>query len=680
MSRSPGGKATPPEGPSGGDTPVSDLAGIGPKRTTALRKLGVRVLRDLWTFVPSGLEEWPEPVSIAEARERIEAGTRWNERVTLEGRALRWSLWRRGRGRSLLTLVLGEGDGEGPQELDIQFFNQPWIRPNLEAGMRVQVHGPLVQGQRPALRAMRSALGENSLPEPGTLRSIYPSGGGLSQDRIRDICGQALEVGEGEREEWLSTETLEAHGMTPFPEAVRELHRPTSRRSFEGAIKRVRLEPWLEMQRKIRGRALSKRRKGSPIPADRALHEELCGHFPFTWTPGQVQVAREICADLGSGRVMRRLLQGDVGSGKTAVGIYACMLAARSGGQAAFLAPTELLAEQHAAGERERLAAAGFRSLCITGSLAASERRDRWRAVADGDIEVVFGTHALFSGRGEFADLRLAVIDEQHRFGVAQRRALLAKGRDVHALLMTATPIPRSLALTLYGDLSVSTLREKPPGRGEVTTHWVRGKKRSAILPYLTERLERGEQVYWVCPRIGGAEEDEDPRTAEARFAKLSKLSVARFGIELVHGKLSTEERSARLQRFRTGEARFLVATTVVEVGVDVPRATCMVIEAAERLGLAQLHQLRGRIGRSKLGGRCLILGEAVAEERFRVLERCHDGFELAEEDLRQRGMGDLLGLRQSGPGGAGTLDAEVDLELLSLARDLAEREALGVS
>lgn len=615
------------------------------------------------------------PVSIAEALGRIEAGSRWDERVTLEGQVLRWSLWRRGRGRSLLTVVLGDGE----HEIDVQFFNQPWIRPGLEAGLRIQVHGPLVQGKRPGVRAVRSALGEKSLPEPGALRSIYPSGGGLSQDRIRDICGQALGVGEEEREEWLSTEVLEAHGMTPFPEAVHELHRPTSRANFEGAIKRVRLEPWLEMQRKIRGRAQSKRSEGTPIPVDRALHEELAGHFPFTWTEGQVQVAREVCADLGSGRVMRRLLQGDVGSGKTAVGIYGCMLAARSGGQAAFLAPTELLAEQHAVGQGELLRGAGFRSTCITGSLPAAERRDRWRAVENGDVDVVFGTHALFSGQGAFADLRLAVIDEQHRFGVAQRRALLAKGKEVHALLMTATPIPRSLALTLYGDLSVSTLREKPPGRGDVTTHWVRGKKRERILPYLVERLERGEQVYWVCPRIGAADDDEDPRTAEARFAKLSKHALARFGIELVHGRLPSEERGERLARFRSGEARFLVATTVVEVGVDVPSATCMVIEAAERLGLAQLHQLRGRIGRSELGGRCLILGEEVARERFGVLERCHDGFELAEEDLRQRGMGDLLGLRQSGPGGAGTLDADVDLELLSLARDLAEREALGV-
>ena len=333
------------------------------------------------------------------------------------------------------------------------------------------------------------------------------------------------------------------------------------------------------------------------------------------------------------------------------------------------MAPTELLAEQHHLGVASMLARAGLKSEILTGSIPRARRTKLLRALAAGEIDVVFGTHALFSADVGFARLDLCVIDEQHRFGVGQRAALSAKGDEVHTLLLTATPIPRTLALTVYGDLDVSVLDELPPGRGQLSTRWVRGAKRKEIVPFLERRLEAGERVFWVCPRIG--DEDRVRGSVLARHARLEATALARHGIELVHGRLDAETRARRLERFRRGESRVLVATTVIEVGIDVPEATVMVIEEAERLGLAQLHQLRGRVGRGARDAWCLLCGAEVAGERFGVLERTRDGFEIAEEDLARRGMGDLVGVRQSGANGEGLEGAWRDPDLLFAARDL---------
>ncbi|HVS18423.1 MAG TPA: helicase-related protein, partial [Planctomycetota bacterium] len=401
----------------------------------------------------------------------------------------------------------------------------------------------------------------------------------------------------------------------------------------------------------------------------------LAACFPFAFTGAQEAALDDLERDLARAQPMRRLLQGDVGSGKTAVGAWAALAAAANGAQTAFLAPTELLAEQHFAGLAPRFAAAGVRAVLLTGSLANARRAEVLAALADGSAQVAFGTHALFSADVRFAALALAVIDEQHRFGVAQRRRLLEKGRDVHALLMTATPIPRSLALTVYGDLEVTLIGEKPPGRGRVTTSWLRGAERARLRGRLERSLEAGGQVYWVVPRIEGT--PSGAGGAAERHAELAAGPLARFGVELVHGRLDAAERERRLARFRAGQARVLVATTVIEVGVDVPAADVMVIEEAQRLGLAQLHQLRGRVGRGPGDACCLLMGTSGARERFELLERTDDGFAVAEEDLRRRGMGDLLGLRQAGGGLAALEDSlERDLDLLLAARDLVGRDA----
>ncbi|MFM7281770.1 MAG: ATP-dependent DNA helicase RecG, partial [Planctomycetia bacterium] len=467
--------------------------------------------------------------------------------------------------------------------------------------------------------------------------------------------------------------------LPPLPQAVRELHQPRDWPHFETARARVRLEALLALAAAEHERELRRQKSRALLveSGPKALAAVLEA-LPFELTAGQRTVLDEIAADLASGKPMRRLLQGDVGCGKTLVGLAAAMLVARSGAQTAFLAPTELLAEQHFDGQRAMLARFGLHAVCLTGSLKAAERRSVLAQLESGMADIAFGTHALFSQDVRYRQLALAVIDEQQRFGVLQRQNLFDKGHAVHALLMSATPIPRTLALALYGDLDTSILRERPRGRGQVTTRWLRGKEREKLPAFLDQRLSAGERVYWVTPRIGEEGEQESVResgqaSAEAARERLAGTALARFGIELVHGRLDAAERSARLQRFRTGEVQILVATTVIEVGVDVPQATVLVVESAERLGLAQLHQLRGRVGRGTQDSWCLLFGDSTARERFAALERTSDGFEIAEEDLRQRGMGDLLWVRQAG---MGALEPQAELELLLQAREWCrERE-----
>ena len=446
----------------------------------------------------------------------------------------------------------------------------------------------------------------------------------------------------------------------------------------------MRLENLLELQAGLVARAREARAHDAlRAVASEAKHAELLSVFPFAFTAGQTAVASELRADLARGKPMRRLLQGDVGCGKTALGLYAALLVAQAGGQTAFLAPTEILCEQHYHGLKSWLARAGLHAALLTGSLRAGERRQVLAQLESGMADIVFGTHSLFSADVHYRKLALAVIDEQQRFGVAQRQALIDKGAGAHVLLMTATPIPRTLALSLYGDLDTSILRERPAGRGGLKTRWVREPERPKVAKFLDERLAAHERVFWVTPRIGEGEDSLDAlesgrASAEAAFERLKRTDLARHGLEIVHGRMEASERAARLERFQRGEVRLLVATTVIEVGVDVPEATVLVVESAERMGLAQLHQLRGRVGRGPKDSWCLLFGEPSAKARFEVLERTHDGFEIAEEDLRQRGMGDLGGLRQAGAGAGGSIDPEEELELLLAARELfAARPAL---
>lgn len=650
--------------------PLTELKGVGHARAARLKRLGLLSVRDLLLILPSRLIVWPEICTVKEAARKK------GERVTVEGDVTRSVLQRIGGKRSIVRATLHDGSGE----IDLVFFNQPWMKEQLPSGKKLVAHGQVVDARGACLSAPRLGSKERPLPLPGTLEAEYAGGEGVSSDAIAAWIGEALERYVDRVTEVLPPDFLLAAGAPEIGDAVHAMHKPKSVAEFDRARRRFALEPILSLQAGVLARRHGMRGKARAAKVTDDEYDELCGRFPYALTGAQTRVASEIRADLSASRPMRRLLQGDVGSGKTAVAALGAMIALEKGGQVAMMAPTEVLASQHAYGLQSLFAQFGIRSALLTGTLKPQERREVKEALASGAIDVVFGTHALFSADVRFRRLDFVVIDEQHRFGVAQREQLASKGADVHVLLMTATPIPRTLALTVYGDLDVSTLDEAPPGRGSVTTRWARGNDRRTMPRFLMERLDEGEQIYWVVPRIGQSptdapDDDEAPSSlasAEARFENLAaRPRFAAAGIELVHGKLAPEDRAMRLDRFRRGEIGTLVATTVVEVGVDVPNATVMVIEDAHRLGLSQLHQLRGRVGRGSAPSWCFLLGDKKAEERMRLLERTSDGFEIAEEDLTQRGMGDLLGFRQSGMNLEGFVDPERDLDLLLAARDL---------
>ncbi len=652
-------------------TPLVELSGVGPLRAERLAALGVRTIKDLLCTLPRRVDEWPRTVSIATLLAAPPP-----QPCVVAGRVLTWRL-SRFSGRSSLRCRIADDSGE----LELLFFNQPWLRHKLAKDQGLEVLGKLSAAG--AFVVSRASVGGAPLPRAGELVATYPSAEGLSATFVRELILRALSEHGARLREPLPLDELVRRGLEPLPRAVNSVHAPRSLAEYERARRRVALEPLIAAQRRLAASRAAARALGArALEVSDARFDALLASLPFTLTRGQLELASELRADLARQVPMRRLLQGDVGSGKTVLGALACAIAAASGAQAAFVAPTELLAEQHFAGLEPLLRRAGVSCALLTGGTGARERRERLTALRDGELQVVIGTHALMQERVDFARLALAVIDEQHRFGVAQRDALLDKGVGVHGLLMTATPIPRSLALTVYGDLDVSLLREKPPGRARVTTHWVREVTRS-FESQLEERLERGEQLYWVVPRIESSREEgadgEEAQAAigaEERFERIAARRWSRYGVELVHGRIEREERAARLERFRRGTARILVATTVIEVGVDVPQASAIVVEHAERLGLAQLHQLRGRVGRGAVASVCYLLGKPSARKRLELLERSDDGFEIAEADLAERGMGDLTGLRQAGDNREGFEDPELDLELVLLARDLVRDSA----
>jgi ATP-dependent DNA helicase RecG len=615
--------------------------------------------------------------------------------VAVRGRPQALKLYRPGRRRSILSLDLVDDSGS----VKALFFNQPWqwerLRALQAAGREVVLAGKIgrTRSGTALLAPSVESEGAEDLAAPTRAGAsdwtpVYPTTEGLGQPLLRRLVEVVLEGCVGAVRESLTPHVLSELELPPLPVALRDLHRPHGAEAFLRARRRVGFERLLALQaRLVRSRRTRAEESARAVELSVPERAELVARLPFRPTDGQARVLGEILDDLARQRPMRRLLQGEVGAGKTLVALAACAAVARAGGQAALLAPTELLAEQHAAGLVRACQAFGVRTVLLTGSLRAAERRAALAEISAGRAGLAIGTHALFSADVRFARLDLAVIDEQQRFGVAQKRALLDKGHDVHALLMTATPIPRTLALCFYGDLEVSLLAERPPGRGTVETHVVEPDGREGVLRFLRERLELGERAFWVCPRIETDEdevgEDDEGREqvagADEAWRRLRGGPLGPLGVERVHGRIPAAERAASVERLREGRTHLLVGTSIVEVGVDVPEATVMVIEGAERFGLAQLHQLRGRVGRSPRPSWCFLLGTEASSERLRFLEECTDGFAIAEEDLRRRGMGDLAGARQAGENLEGLGGVEVDARLVERAREIV-REGGGWS
>ena len=562
-------------------------------------------------------------------------------------------------------------------DLTLTYFNarKDYLQRLLPAGERRYVSGTvaLYDHMRQMVHPDR-VVAEADLAKLPLVEPVYPLTEGLSLNQVRKAADAALarlpDLPEWQEASWVARERFPS-----FTEALRTLHRPTEPADLlpEGlAWSRLAYDEFLAGQLALAlVRAHLRRPAGRATPGTGHIRKKLIEALPYALTPSQGRAVADIVADLGKPERMLRLLQGDVGSGKTVVALLAAAAAIEAGRQAALMAPTEILARQHFNTVAPLAASAGINVAILTGRERGRERGDILGKLAFGDIHVLIGTHALFQEEVEFRDLALAVVDEQHRFGVHQRLALAKKGEAVDVLVMTATPIPRTLVLTYFGDMDISELREKPAGRQPIDTRVVPHNRLDEVVGAVGRALAEGRRVYWVCPLVE-VTENTDLAAAEERFAALKE----HFGamIDLVHGRMKGGEKDRAMERFAAGETRLLVATTVIEVGVDVPEATVMVIEHAERFGLAQLHQLRGRIGRGSEHSSCLLLykgplGE-TAKARLNIMRDTEDGFRIAEEDLRLRGEGDVLGTRQSGMPGFRVARIETHGKLIGAARD----------
>lgn len=559
-------------------------------------------------------------------------------------------------------------------------------------GKRVRVRGELRIG--PMGREMVHPLVVNAdTPLPDTLTPIYPTTAGLPQPSLRRAIAQALD--RADLSDSLPEAVRESLHLIDFEQAVRFLHQPppdadVSEESLhqQPAWYRIKFDELLAQQLSLaEARALRRQRQAMPLPAapakdKKGLVARLRASLPFALTGAQQRVLDEIAQDLAQGHPMHRLLQGDVGSGKTVVAALAAAQAIAAGAQVAMMAPTEILAEQHFRKLLGWLEPLGIKTAWLAGRVKARERREVLAGIADGSIPMVVGTQALIQEGVEFAQLGLIIVDEQHRFGVGQRMALGRRNQDptqawvAHQLTMSATPIPRTLAMTFFGDLDVSVIDELPPGRTPVITKLFDAVRREEVIEHVADEIARGHQAYWVCPLVEESEALELQTAVDTYEALSAALAPRRVG--LVHGRLTAPEKQAVMEAFRAGEIDLLVATTVIEVGVDVPNASIMVIEHAERFGLAQLHQLRGRVGRGSAESVCVLLFQRplsqVARQRLRAMFETTDGFEIARRDLQQRGPGEFLGTRQSGMALLRFADPERDEALVELARNTASQ------
>jgi ATP-dependent DNA helicase RecG len=660
-------------------TMLDDLEGVDPATATAMHAMGLRCVADLLMHLPMRYDRMRHGRTIAELEAIARDGTLPREIVELKGEIL--SVRPGFRRRTPTEAVLD--DGTAP--IKLTFFNQPWMARTLEAGRQVIVTGEprLHQGSlqltNPKVSADRTP---STMPLAGAspaglaLEPVYPASEAVSSRIIADVLRGVLTAATALLEDHLSDAFRADRNLPSLRDSYRRLHKPEHDDDVPPARRRLAYDELLLLQT---GVAMRKHHRETTLhapalPMTDAIVSRIKARMPFTLTTAQQRVLNEIASDLSRDRPMNRLLQGDVGSGKTAVALGAMLLAVAAGAQAALVAPTELLAEQHMATIKDMLERSEVRFELLTGSTRPATRRVLLERLREGDIDVLVGTHAVLSESAAFANLALAVIDEQHRFGVHQRAVLRSKGGGddmrPHQLVMTATPIPRTLSLSIFGDLDVSIIDEHPPGRRGITTRLVDANAAEPIYEELAKRARRKEQAWIVVPLI---EASDMPLTAlQTHLEFLRAGPLAELRLESMHGRLDADQRDAIMSRFRAGEIDALVCTTVIEVGVDVPNATMIVIEDAHRFGLAQLHQLRGRVGRGDKPGLCILMGEATtddAQRRLQAMVETEDGFRIAERDLDIRGPGELFGTRQSGMPPFRVADLRRDRELLQLAR-----------
>jgi ATP-dependent DNA helicase RecG len=603
---------------------------------------------------------------------------RWGEPAQVEGEIIHAETQYRPR-KALICQLQDDSD-----VLYLRFLNfYPSQVAQMKVGTRLRVFGEPRQGffGMEMVHPQCKKVGETT-PLKVALTPVYPTTASLSQATLRGLVSQVLN--EDLLIDTLPEAVLQRLNLPDFASSIRLLHQPSPEISLTAlenrehpAWRRLAFDELLAQQLSMRRHYARRRDQNAPALAPKhQLTQQLLQTLPFALTRAQQKVIAEISADLSRAHPMQRLLQGDVGSGKTVVAALAALQAIENGWQVALMAPTEILAEQHYQKLAAWLTPLGIRVAWLTGSQSKKEREPAIQACLDGSAQLAVGTHALFQDKVEFARLGLSIVDEQHRFGVHQRLALRQKGRETHQLMMSATPIPRTLSMSYYADLDVSVIDELPPGRTPVTTKLLADSRREEVIAGVRDACLHGQQVYWVCPLIEESEALELQTALDTHATLSAALPELRVG--LVHGKLKPAEKQAVMQQFAEGNIHLLVATTVIEVGVDVPNASLMVIEHAERFGLSQLHQLRGRVGRGAAKSACILLYQKplseTARARLKVIYENTDGFEIARADLHLRGPGEFLGVRQSGVPMLKIADLERDAELLEAARELADQ------
>jgi ATP-dependent DNA helicase RecG len=649
---------------------VHSLKGVFPARREQLQRLGILTIADLLLHLPRTYEDLSAVTTIA-TLQGGETQVVQGEVVEIDGKRLI-------DGRAIVSIVINDGSKES---LEGVFFNQPYVAGQYRYGQRVAFTGKVKwfrdhwQMSSPKVQTLDSAA---PLTAPGIV-PIYPLTEDLRPEALRKLLRQAVDQFAPLTVDVVPERLLRERHYPGLHAAFRNLHFPATLEAAQAARRRVIYEEFLVLQTALalRRRDLRDQQGAPELKCTPAIDGRIRRLFPFALTHDQNTAVSEICADLAGKRPMQRLLQADVGAGKTAVAVYALLVTVANKHQAAMMAPTEVLARQHAHTLDRYLAQSRVRRAVLTGALTPAQRRQVLADLAAGNLDLVVGTHALASEDVRFTRLGLVVIDEQHKFGVHQRAKMRRPGSDPHYLVMTATPIPRTVALTVFGDLDCSTILQMPPGRQPVVTRSVAEGQRERVYQQLRQELKQGTQAYVVCPLV---EESErlDLKSAEEHFQHLKDGPFQDFRLGLLHGRMPDDAKDAVMQQFREGQLDLLVSTMVIEVGVDVANATWMVIEHAERFGLSQLHQLRGRISRGKTAGRCIVFANpttAEARERLRVFARTTNGFTLAEQDAKLRGLGEFFGTRQHGLGELRFGDLLSDRDLLQQAR----RDAFGL-
>ncbi len=645
--------------------PVSAISGIGVSASQKLARLGIHTAADLLLHYPRDWEDREKIVPLKDYRSGKICTV-----VTVFARE--WIGY--GRMKTLKIYIEDENT-----QAALVCFNRPWLDKQLITGQKYMISGRFYYKYGELQSSAFEAEPESSGASFGKILPVYPLTAGILQNNMRRFISSAIKKYVNDLENELPNEIIEKESLLSKTQAVKEIHFPTSANMLEKAKKTLVYEELFYMEVMVLRRAIERKSKIKLELANNEgknenisqLQQSLIERLSFSLTDGQKQAVTEINRDMSSNIPMARLLQGDVGCGKTLVSFLAALRVVEEKGQAAIMAPTELLARQHAENAARLLEPLGVSIAFLTGNIKAQGRKELLKNLADGTIGIIAGTHALFSKDVEYKNLKLVVIDEQHRFGVTQRSLIMAKGQEAGLLMMSATPIPRTLALTVFGDMDVTVIKDMPVGRKPVITHLAKESNEQKVYDFVRKELEKGRQAYFVYPLIEGGDEIKD---AVSMAQRLGKEIFPKHKTALIHSKLPEDEKKQIMDDFRKGKIKILAATSVVEVGVDVPNAACMVIEHAERFGLSALHQLRGRVGRGEEQSFCfLVYSDDLTEEgktRLKVMLENSDGFVIAEEDLKLRGPGQIAGTEQSGYLVLGIADPIRDMETLERARN----------